>query len=390
MTVVPFNRPPPDRRSPGDVIALVEDYWQLASRIAGTEFVPKAFRNRPEAVLAALLSGAERGLGPMESLRSVNVIEGKPSLTAEATRALVFAAGHEIEFLETSATKATVVGRRYGSEKTSIPFTWTLDRARRAGLAGKDNWRKYPEDMLRARVTAELCKAIFPDVVAGLEISEVVADDVEPAPTTTRRRATRPTIAPPSDPGEVVAIPPASPDQPPKVREQPPAGVADLGGIPGADTPSWGTSVAAAEPVTPADPATARRIHAELAQAFPGTKGATLDQYRHALVAVVTRRRPDGPQTSSTGISLEEQLALSNLITGIQAGRTTLTDGPDNTIELRAGGGWRYTIVLDPVAVTVHRGDQEAGETSPDTGEAKVAPAPDASPDQTSLDGLED
>jgi hypothetical protein len=135
------------------------------------------------------------------------------------------------------------------------------------------------------------------------------------------------------------------------------------------------------------------RATAELAHAFPDTTSAQRDRWRHALVAVVTRRRPDGPQTSSTGISLEEQLDLSNLITRIGGGAATITDGPDQTVELHAGGGWRYTITLDPPAVTVTRGQGENTDTGnaeapvPATGEAPASDSqPEASPDQLSLD----
>ena len=50
---------------------------KLASQINGTDFVPKAFRGKPEAVMAALLTGRELGLGPMTALQRIHVIEGK-------------------------------------------------------------------------------------------------------------------------------------------------------------------------------------------------------------------------------------------------------------------------------------------------------------------------
>jgi len=343
------------------VIDLLPVYLDLAGRVAATEFVPKALRNRPEAVLAALMSGAERGLGPMESLRSINIIEGTPSLSAQAMRGLVLAAGHDLDIIESTATRCTMNGRRAGSDHTTT-FTWTTDRARRARLINKDNWQRYPENMLLARATSELCNAIFADVVMGLAVTEVIADELAPEPTTSRRAPARRQLAPSAagpqagaESGRIAGSIPAPPQPPATVIDTDTAETAD--GIPGADTPTWGSPAPAPEPAPAHDPSLARRIHAEIAKAFPDATAETRDRWRHALVAVVTRRRPDGPATSSSDLDLEEQLALSELLTRTMGGQATVADGPDDTIELRAGGGWRYTITLDPPAVAVRQGD---------------------------------
>ena len=184
------DAPPPARSGPGAVIALADDYWRLANRVAATEFVPTKLRNRPEAVLAALLSGAERGLGPMESLRSIHVIEGPPSLSAEAdARPRARRRPRHRHRRIHRRQGAPSIGRRARLRPHHPPFTWTIDRARRARLANKDNWRKYPEAMLLARATAELCNAVFPDVIAGLAATEEISDElVQAEPATTRRR----------------------------------------------------------------------------------------------------------------------------------------------------------------------------------------------------------
>jgi hypothetical protein len=391
MTVTPLHYAPArleqtDRAH--NVIDLLPTYIDLAAKIANTEFVPTALRRRPEAVLAALLSGAERGLGPMESLRSVHIIEGRPTLSAEAMRALVLAAGHDIEIVEATAVKATVVGRRAGSDSTSVPFTWTIDRARRARLVGKDVWQRYPEAMLLARASTDLCRAIFPDVIAGLASSEEIIDEFTPDPATTSRRAPRQrgittapapaiTAAPPAtsvieadiaaaDPASAAAVEDNERAAGPPLEEEssridgsnpspPPAPAPDVDEIPGSDRPSWGTPTRSSPDPEPAprphDPKLAKRLHGAIAKTFPQETPAVRDRWRHALVAIVSRKRADGPTTSSTDLNLEEQMALSDALTRIAAGHATVAEGPDNRVEL-AGGLWRYFVSLDPLEVT--------------------------------------
>ena len=152
---------------PTSSIELAPSAWKLAEKIAGTDFVPTALRGRPEAVLACILAGHEAGVSPMQALSKIHIIEGRPAMSAELMRALVMQHGHELIYSEVSTTSVTAEGRRKGSERWT-KVTWTMDDARRGGLDGKQNWRKWPRAMLIARATAELCRMVFPDVLAGI------------------------------------------------------------------------------------------------------------------------------------------------------------------------------------------------------------------------------
>jgi len=58
-----------------------------------------------------------------------------------------------------------------------------MARAKSAGFAGKDNWRKFPRAMLRSRVVSEGIRTVFPGVVVGVYTPEEVADfDDRPTP----------------------------------------------------------------------------------------------------------------------------------------------------------------------------------------------------------------
>ena len=173
----------PDVDSWVHILAPVGD---LAAKIAGTDFVPKDFRGKPAAVAGAILFGRELGLPPMTTLKNTYVVHGTPDLSAEAQRALVLAAGHEIEFEEVTATRCKMRGRRVGSEVWT-QAQYTMDEAKQSGDFSKNaNYKSRPQEMLIARCTSRLCSMTFPDVTGGFSSAVNVPlvqseDDTAPA-----------------------------------------------------------------------------------------------------------------------------------------------------------------------------------------------------------------
>lgn len=182
-------------------IDLVGPAAQLAAMIATTEFVPAEMRNKPAAVTACILYGAEIGIGPMQSLAKVDIVKGRPAPRAELARALALAAGHELWVEESTNTRVSVCGRRRNSDHVQ-KVTWTLDDVKKAGISNA-NYQKFPRQMLLARASAELVRAMCPDVLGGIGLFAEEADEVdngpnitappaEPVKATTRRRAAAP------------------------------------------------------------------------------------------------------------------------------------------------------------------------------------------------------
>ena len=158
-------------------LSPAEVNWKTAQKIANTPFVPTAFRGKPEAVFAAILYGDELGLGPMQSLNSIHVIEGKPSMSPELMRALVARAGHRLDVKLASNDKVVLWGKRAdnGSEAT---VEWSMKDAQQAGLAGRGAWKTYPRAMLLARATSEICRQIFSDCIMGLSYTPEEASSI--------------------------------------------------------------------------------------------------------------------------------------------------------------------------------------------------------------------
>lgn len=157
--------------------------WRTIQAIANTEMVPRSLRGNPEAMLAAVLMGKELGLGPMQSMNMLDVIDGKPSLSAELMNARIRQAGHSLTATELSDKACTLLGRR-GDNGDEMTYTFTDAMASRAGLTGKSNWKKYPEAMLWARAVSQLARMLFPDVFAAMHAytADELGSDVD-APT---------------------------------------------------------------------------------------------------------------------------------------------------------------------------------------------------------------
>lgn len=188
----------------------------VAQSLAQTSFVPANMRGKPGEVTAAILTGQEVGLEPMAALRSIDVIQGTPALRANTMRGLVQSRGHEVWVEESTLTRAVVCGQRKGSQKVE-ESVWTMDRAKRLGLDGKDNWRKQPDAMLVARATAEVCRRVAADVLLGLpyaveELDSEAETPDAPKATVKRRTARR---------APVEAAPVAEDETPPLEPEKP-------------------------------------------------------------------------------------------------------------------------------------------------------------------------
>lgn len=167
----------PGREDIDSWVTVASDVIKLADYICETSFVPKAYRDNPHAVAAAILAGRELGLPPMTALRHVQVVEGSPSLSAEYKRARVLAAGHDLDILELSTTRCRVSGKRRGSGKPPLEITFTIDDAKRAGLVKQRGaWETRPRRMLFARASTEVCDFLFADITNGLPTAELLVE----------------------------------------------------------------------------------------------------------------------------------------------------------------------------------------------------------------------
>ena len=128
----------------------------------------------PEQAIALMLVAQAEGRNPFEAARDYHIIQGRPALKADSILARFQQAGGSVRWIELSDTKA--VAEFSHPQGGKVIIDWDLDRAKRAGLLGKENWRNYPRQMLRARVISEGVRTVFPGVCVGTYTVEEVQD----------------------------------------------------------------------------------------------------------------------------------------------------------------------------------------------------------------------
>ena len=133
----------------------------------------------PEQAMALMLVAQAEGLHPASAARDYHIIQGQPALRSDAMLARFQAAGGSVQWVDYTDERVTGIFSHPAGGK--IEITWDMTRAKQAGLGGKDNWRKFPRQMLAARCISEGVKRVYPGVAVGTYTPEEV-QDFEPRP----------------------------------------------------------------------------------------------------------------------------------------------------------------------------------------------------------------
>lgn len=195
----------------------LQEAMTFAGMLARSTMVPRDFQGKPENVIVAIQWGREIGLGPLQALQNIAVINGRPSVWGDAMLALVRGSGLCAYVRETiegegDAMVATCRVSRKG-EDGEIVGTFSMADAKRAGLAGKTGpWTQYPKRMLQMRARGFAIRDGFPDVLRGV----ISAEEAQDMPTDAFRGMTLDAAPQPMTTGEIIGD--EIPEHKPKTR----------------------------------------------------------------------------------------------------------------------------------------------------------------------------
>lgn len=162
----------------------LSEAMELSQMLATATVIPKEYQNNPANVFVALQAGMGLGLGVWQSMQSISIINGKPTIWGDTVLGLVrkdkrcLAVEETVKKIDDDkdiiATCKVKRQQEDGIEIIERSFKWS--DAVRAGLTGRGPWKQYPERMLKMRARGFALRDAFPDVLNGLITSEE-ADD---------------------------------------------------------------------------------------------------------------------------------------------------------------------------------------------------------------------
>ena len=157
---------------------------EYARVVSSGSMLPQAYRGKPADILLAVGLGQAMGLSPAESLYRIDVIQGKPTASAELIAANVRKAGHR---LRVTGDATTCTASIYRADDPDFEFTATRDAdwAKAMGLNTKDNYKKQPGTMLQWRAITAVARLACPEALYGVAYVREELDDlptVEQAP----------------------------------------------------------------------------------------------------------------------------------------------------------------------------------------------------------------
>lgn len=175
----------------------MEDMKNWATAAIDSGLLPHSITD-PEQVMVIVQHGKELGLTPFIALNNIHVISGRPTLSSTMLGSMLKSRGIEWTWdqdfdivKKEGSDEAEVAPDGAPNRKTTIHFYWKSkiqDKVMEATfsvtwaqfvlseLVKKDNWRRMPKEMMRARCLAFGVRALFPEVLSGFYTEVEIQD----------------------------------------------------------------------------------------------------------------------------------------------------------------------------------------------------------------------
>lgn len=164
------------------------ELFREADLMLKSNAVPACYKTVPQVIMAIQMLRALK-VPVASGLRNTMLINNVVAIWGELIPAVIFNSG-ELEWMYVKSynkdyEEICMANKNLDDESVMAVCTiqrkgfplpteksFTIDEARRAGLANKSIWKLYPKVMLERRARSFAAKEVFPDVLSGVAIAE--------------------------------------------------------------------------------------------------------------------------------------------------------------------------------------------------------------------------
>jgi len=158
--------------------------------------------NTKEKIMTVVQMGEELGMQPMTAITNIHIIQGRTVISSAMLGAMLkrrvdkLGKPNPVEYDYTKDYFAEEDGKivtemefefisLVSKKPTTRKFSVSWGQMEVAGYTEKQNWEKYPKEMMRARCMAYAVRALFPEVLLGVYTDSEMVDAMGDAEHTT-------------------------------------------------------------------------------------------------------------------------------------------------------------------------------------------------------------
>lgn len=134
---------------------------------------------KPEQGMVLAMQCLAEGKAPLELAKTYHIIEGKLTMRADAMLGRYLTTGGKVKWITRSDVEVRAIWSKDGND---VEIVSSLEEFKNNGIAMsgkgglKDNWRKFPKQMLTARNVSEAVRLLAPQIISGIYTPEEVSD----------------------------------------------------------------------------------------------------------------------------------------------------------------------------------------------------------------------
>ena len=163
----------------------MQKLYKMAATMAKSDFLPDAYKGRPENVMLAMDMASRMGMGFMTVCQNLYIVKGKPSWSGQFCVAAIKGCGRydDVEFVWVGDEGTENFGCymqareiKTGKIVKGSVVDWKMVKAEGWLSKNGSKWATMPEQMFKYRAAAFFARTECPEVLMGLQTVDEVKD----------------------------------------------------------------------------------------------------------------------------------------------------------------------------------------------------------------------